>query len=65
MTQKINKIDKSLSENDKELLQPFISYNTDVAMHRPKDLVTIKTNILLHYMSKIHQNTHRIVLKCQ
>jgi len=28
-------------------------------------LVTIKTNFLLHYMmSKIHQNTHRIVLKC-
>jgi len=42
MTHKINKIDKSLSKNDKEVLQPFICYNTEVAMHRPRRLGTYK-----------------------
>jgi len=42
MTHKINKIDKSLSKNNKELLQPFISYNTEVAMHRPRRLGNYK-----------------------
>jgi hypothetical protein len=48
MTHKINKIDKSLSKIDKELLQPFISYNTEVTMHWPKDSVTIEPKTLLH-----------------